>query len=475
MTGSVPPRLLGPRLAVWASFPFDGRSVAPSGAPPQPADWPWALSQWERVASAGATVRLVVADQAYSQFDETTTVGRSSRDGLMARFDACRANGQLVFGRVYVAGGKLLLGSAGQRFDDPLRPGHQIGGVATQIDAWRRLYGDRIDGIYLDSGPSDCTDPAIPGSDPAVPGNYNAYVSFVRMLGYKLFVQAVAYPDSRPGLPWLQNLNADFLEVWEAGVAPYVNKFTARDACRPERPPSIPSWWDPGPADRWRRVHVINDCRNAESLRKMGDLATGARNAGNVWITLPRLDPDLGAVYDVLPGYWDEEVAYFDTFRRRDEDAAKEAKDGKDVPDQESKDAKDTKDQPDKDQKDSKDAKDAPDDAAQWSKDTKDDKDGKDVPDKPKEEDEGPPPPTEKQEKDGKDFKDGQDNPKIPDILKDSEALAKTLEMAGNAFAPHDLPEPDPDDPSTGRTFIRPGERPSVGEQIVADPPDELR
>jgi hypothetical protein len=487
MTGTVPPQLLGPRMAVWAAFPFDNRLLTPVGSGTVlRADWAWAMAQWDRVARAGRVVRLVVVDQTYSLFDLTITGGLGQRAEAGARFDACRAVDQLLFGRVYAGGGKLPLGQVGQRFDDPLRPGRQVPGVMHQIDTWRRLYGDRIDGIYVDSGPTDCTDPAVPGAETVIPVNYGAYVSAIRMLGYRVFLQAAQYPDSQPDTPWLRRLGADFLELWEAGVSPYTLRFQARDACHPDRPGVVPDWWDPGPAFRWSRVHVINDCRNTEAMRTVANLAVGSRGAGTIWITLPRQDPNLGAGYDVLPPYWDDEVAFFESFLRRDEDARKDAKDGKDIPDQARKDDKDGKDVPDQAAKDDKDRKDVPDQAATDDKDRKDDKDGKDIPDKPKEDPEKPKEDS-KEDADSKAFKDEQDkdHPSELVVLKDSEQMFKTLETAGPAGSAEAEPPPTgsvPDEDSyagpggndrtaQGRTFIRGEERPAVGERVVADPP----
>lgn len=478
MTGTVPPQLIGPRMAVWASFPFDNRLLTPIGADtPVRADWTWAMAQWDRVARAGRVVRLVVIDQAYSQFDLGTADGPGHRAQASARFDACRSGGQLLFGRVYAGGGKVPLGQAGQTFDDPLRPGHQVSGVSDQIEAWRRLYADGIDGIYVDSGPTDCTDPSVPGAEPAIPDNYASYVSTIRMLGYRVFVQAAQYPDNQPGNSWLRHLGADFLQLWEGGVAPYTVKFQAIDACHPDRPGAVPDWWDPGPVARWSRVHVINDCRNVDSMRTVASVAIGARGTATIWITLPRQDPSLGVVYDILPPYWDDEVLFFEDYVRRDDDAVKQAKDAKDAPDKTAKEAKEAKESADQAAKDVKDAKDTPDAAAKNSKDTKDDKDAKDVPDKPKEDSEEPPL-TEKQIKDSKDFKDDPDKhtDKPQEVLKDSEQLFKTLETAGGAgpgpaAGAEDGGAYPGNEPAQGRTFIRGEERPAVGERIVADPP----
>jgi hypothetical protein len=481
MTGSVPPQLLGPRMAVWAAFPFDSRLLTPAGSsPPVRADWTWAMAQWDRVASAGRAVRLVVIDQPYSQLDLSSPDGSGHRDQARAKFGACRASEQLLFGRVYAGGGKVPLGQPGQKFDDPLRPGHQVPGVRDQIEAWRSLYGDGIDGIYVDSGPTDCTDPAIADAEAGIPGNYADYVTLIRRHGYHIFVQAVRYPDSQPNSPWLRRLDAAFIELWEGGIFPYATRFQAADACHPDRPGTIPDWWDPGAIGRWSRVHVINDCRNADSMRDVANMAIVSRGTSTIWITLPRQDANLGAVYDVLPPYWDDEVALFAAYVQRDDDARKDAKDGKDTPDQAAKDAKDGKDTPDQAAKDAKDSKDTPDQAAKDAKDSKDSKDDKEIADKPPKEDPDTPVLTDKQIKDSKDFKDDQDHPKIPDVLKDSEQMFKTRETAALADPAPGAADPGAEsyetpaggDQAQGRTFIRGEERPAVGERIVADPPE---
>lgn len=483
MAGTVPPRLIGPRLAVWAAFPFDNRTLGAGGPH---ADWAWAMSQWDLVAQAGRAVRLVVADQSYSRIDRTVPPGDSRSAEVTGKFAACRSAEQLVFGRVYVGGGKLPLGAVGQKFDDPLRPAQQVPGVADQIHSWRQ-FRPELDGIYLDSGPTDCTNPAIPGSAAGIPANYQAYCSELRKAPRLLaFVQAVQYPDEQG---WLQGLDAHFLELWEGGSAPYSTKYQAKDACHPDRDAFVPPWWDPGPSLQWSRVHVVNDSRDADGMRKMANLAIDKRGARTIWITRPRQDATLGTVYDVLPPYWADEVAFFQRFAEQEESEAKDAKDGKDIPDQaaakDTKDAKDAKDEPDQVAKDSKDAKDDPDNAAQAAKDHKDDKDGKDEPDAQankdqKDDKDGKDEPdqalTPKQEKDIKDFKDEGD--KIPEFVKDSESPLKGLEVGGRLLQDEDFPadliDADEDQPEgTARTFVRPSERPAVGERVVADPPSD--
>ncbi len=480
MAGTVPPRLIGPRMAVWASFPFDNRVLDTDG---QHADWAWAMQQWDRVAQAGRAVRLVVADQSYSRIDPAVPPGGSRLADLTGRLAACRSVEQLVFGRVYVGGGKLPLGSVGQKFDDPLRPGRQVPGVADQINSWRQSTAE-LDGIYLDSGPTDCTNPAIPGSEPDIPQNYRAYSGALRSHNYMAFIQAVQYPDEQG---WLQGLDAHFLELWEGGSAPYSTKYQAKDACHPDHDPIVPSWWDPGPSLQWSRVHAINDSRDADGMRKMANLAIDKRGARTIWVTRPRQDTTLGTVFDLLPPYWADEVAFFQRFADQEEAEAKEAKDGKDIPDQaaakSSKDSKDGKDDPDQAAKDAKDAKDDPDNAAQAAKDSKDAKDGKDDPDNAaqaakdnKDAKDGKDDPdqavTPKQEKDLKDFKDQGDKP--PEFVKDSEVPLKALEAGQQPLSDQDFPAgpaADDDQPEgTARTFVRPAERPAVGEQVVADP-----
>ncbi|MTD55246.1 hypothetical protein [Amycolatopsis pithecellobii] len=462
MTGTVPPRLFGPRMAVWGYFPFDNRVVTADG---KRATWEWAMSQWDEVARAGHAVRLVVAEQAYSRLDTNARVADAK-----ARFSACRAAEQLVFGRVYVAGGKLQPGQPGEKFDDPLRPGRQVPGVADQIAAWHTLYGDQIDGIYLDSGPTACTDPSVAGGDPVIPRNYRAYVAAARP--YYVFVQAAQYPD---GEGWLRALGAEFLELWEAGVAPYSTKFEAKDACHPGQSGVLPAWWDEDTALRWSRVHVVDDCRDSATMNTMARLAIDRRGAWTVWITRPRRDDTLGAVYDSLPPYWLDEVAFFRRYADDEDRAAKSTKDtqdekrSKDEGDQKGqKDDKDHKDDPDN--KASKDDKDVPDQV----KDDKDNKDNKEAKDKEdvKEDTKDEPELTDKQQKDTKDFKDDDDNPKPLETLKDSELAFKVLETVGLdvASAPVERPEAEAGRP-LGRTFIRPHERPVVGESIVADPP----
>jgi hypothetical protein len=459
-------------MAVWGRFPFDNRILSPDGTK---ATWAWAMAQWDLVAAAGHAVRLVIAGQDYARIDLSVAPGDGHRSEAAAKFSACREAEQLVFGQVYAGGGKLSLGVVGQKFDDPLRPGRQVPGVADQIASWRNLYGSQIDGIYVDSGPTDCTNPAFPASEPGIPANYLDYVSDIRRHGYLVFLQAAQYPDEQH---WLQDRQAEFLELWEAGVAPYSTKYQAKDACHPDQTGTVPTWWDPGPESRWSRVHVINDCRDAETMRKAATLAIDKRGTTTVWITRPRQDPTLGTVYDTLPPYWNDEVAFFKRFADQEDKDYKDGKDNKDEPDRAQAAAKDLKDQKEakeaQEAKDSKDGKDGKDDPDQAAKDTKD---AKDEPDKTKEDPKEDEALTEKQETDLKGFKDGND--KQPEFLKDSEVTNKGLESAGLPAESRGLPADFDADPALnapavaeGRTFIRPDERPAVGERIVAGPPE---
>ncbi|PJJ06566.1 hypothetical protein BX264_7105 [Streptomyces sp. 2333.5] len=482
---TVPPRLIGPRMAVWGYFPFDGRVVDADGTR---ADWDWAMRQWDRVAQAGAVVRLVVADHPYSRIDPGTAAGEARRSDARAKFAACRDAEQLVFGRVYVAGGRLGLGAVGTLLDDPLRPGHKVPAVADQINAWRSLYGDQIAGIYLDSGPVDCTDPVRPGSVPGIPANYAEYRPLVRQLGYKLFIQVAQFPDNQPPGPWLPALVADFLEVWEAGVLPYRSRFQARDACRPNANPGVPAWWDPGAALRWSRVHVVDDCRDADAMRSVAELAVHERGAGTVWITTSRQDPNLGAVFDVLPPYWDDEVAFFRAFLLKDTKDAKDVKDGKEAKEQkEVKEHKEDKeDKEEKEAKEHKEQKEEKEDQEARAKEAKEHKEEKEE----KEDQEAAEAKEHKDHKDDPDnFKADKDNPddfkinqdtkteterkdaKDHTFEKEGEMSLKGLEVTGLTDRPMDETQAPEGAPlPLGRTFIRPVERPEVGATIVAEP-----
>jgi hypothetical protein len=462
-------------MAVWASFPFDNRKVGPGDVR---ADWKWAMGQWDRVVEAGSVVRLVVADQAYSGLSQSTPEGQTRTADLRARVDACHQGEQLVFGRVYAAAGKLRLGQPGETVPDPLNPGKQVPGFVAQIEAWQAVLGTQLDGIFIDVGPDDCTNPSVPGSERAVPGNYGRYVDMIRTLGYLVFVDAVNYPDTFPAsIGWLQQLQPDFIQIWEAGVLNYKSAFATTDPCVPDAPPVVPNWWDPGPSLRYARVQVVNDCRDAAEMTGVLDTAVNKRAVGNIWVTLPRSDASLGPVFDSLPPYFKEEVDFFrpivqaEEQRFKDEKDVKDDKDGKDNKDAKNeKDAKDQKDEKDgKDDKDVKDQKDVKDDKD--DKDNKDGKDNKDDKDSTKEEPKEKP--EDKEDKENKDDadkaeKDDKDDP--PEFLKDSESF-KTAEIAfgvpplpvGNGAAVE--PESAP-----GRTFIRAHERPLVGERVVADP-----
>jgi hypothetical protein len=171
-----PNRNLGPiimsqptKMAVAAYFPFDGTRPDRNGVS---MDWPWAMKQWDRVAQGGKSVRLVVADQAYSQFNPTTQVSQVQE--MHQKVDACRAQGQLVFGYVYGAGGVIPVGPPGSKWTDKGKSCTPGTGttcypcVGDQIAAWQTLYSSRMDGIYIDVGPTWCfnTSP-IPGlNDP---------------------------------------------------------------------------------------------------------------------------------------------------------------------------------------------------------------------------------------------------------------------------------------------------------------------
>lgn len=480
---SGPPRLTGPRMAVQAYFPFDDRLLDDTGA--DQATWAWAMGQWARVAGARRAVRLVLAGQSYSEISATTPDGPQRLAEAAAAFTACRAEEQIVCGQVYMAGGKLPAGAPGQVFTDPRDPQRQVLGFEQQIRAWAEAYGNTIDGIYLDAGPRDCTDPTKPGHDPAIRDNYLGAVSSVRDWGYRVVIDAGRYADNDSS-PWLDKLGADFVVLWNAGVAPYVNAFQAVDHCSGGALAGVPGWWRRGAPERYRQVHVVSDCLDATTMRNVVALAISDERASNtVWVTRPRNDPFLGIQYDVLPPYFDEEVALFQYFVDQEE---KDATDSKEEADElrrkaDADTAKERQQKIDDDFKAESDIQRAKDEKDEkYDADTKVAKDNKDTPD-----DAVKAKPEDKEIKEDKDYSDAKneqdDKPYNPETyLKDSEQGVKTLEaMFGRQrWSPPGRPPTDVElrlvaleEALQLRTFIQPDERPSVGDSVVADPDEE--
>lgn len=123
-----------PRMAVAAYFPFDGKSVNGTIH-----NWNWAMDQWDKVAAAGSAVRLVVADQAYSNNLST----QSEIDNIKQKFKQCQNAGQLVFGYVHGRNGRIPLGLTGQKYKDPPRldaAQTEWAVMRDQIDQWYKLY-----------------------------------------------------------------------------------------------------------------------------------------------------------------------------------------------------------------------------------------------------------------------------------------------------------------------------------------------
>jgi hypothetical protein len=463
-------------MAVWAYFPFDGRVVDSAGTK---ADWAWAMSQWDRVVAAGPVVRLVVVHEDYSRFDISTPTGQTRISDVSSKIGDCLGAGQLVFGRVYVAGGKLPLSSPGGALvNDPLQPGRKVPPVEEQIEAWVFSYGPgELNGIYLDSGPTACTDPNKPFSEPGIRDAYRSYAALVKAAGYDhLFVQASQHPDNDPGLPWLRELNPNpaFFEVWEGAMLPYRTQFEAKDPCRPGTSAGVPAWWDPGEDERWSRVHAITDCTDAPKMRSIVDLAIRERGAGTIWVTRSRLLPGLGRVFDVLPSYWEDEVALFRPFVEADEQQK-----GKEEPEKtEPEKTEPEKTEPEKTEPE----KTEPEKTEPEKTEPEKTEPEKTEPEKTEPEKTEPEGPTEKELKDEADkdhAKDDKDDP--PEFLKEGlfEHLANTDATAGPGDLDVDV-EPEAFDEATaggqGRTFIRPEERPEVGRVVTDEAtPDEAR
>ena len=320
----------------------------------QPMDWTWVLQQWDRIAAAGAAVRLVVAEQSYTGLTGTQLTQ------IASKLNACRSAGQIVCGYTFGNGGTLPLGPPhtwwsvprGVTNAGPLTgPVIQVTGgtpgaelcVQDQIDAWRSAFPGIIDGIYVDVGPMDCLQPGTPGGQTNIPANYAQYCKYIGSFGYQVFLLAAQYDDGDPYQPgWLRALPWNFLGLWEAPVLPYRTLFNAWNVCANTYtawPPGTPdaSWWDPVRVGgvvsaRTTRVHIINgDARvhinlgwlgqwfpwlqhfidrlaTIENLCQLMQLAM-SRGAATVWITEAGYNPKLGSVYDQLPPYWDDEVA----------------------------------------------------------------------------------------------------------------------------------------------------------------------
>jgi hypothetical protein len=315
----------------------------------QPRDWPWVLRQWDRIAAAGPAVRLVVAEQSY-----TDLTGQRLAD-MQTRLAACRASGQLVFGYVAGYGGAVPFGPANTWWKVPgrnsttqalLGPVTQTSqgaanarrAVVDQIDAWHANYPAQLDGIYVDEGPSDCLAPNTLGGQANIPGNYAAYCAHIQSYGYKIFLLAPQYDDADPNQAgWFRALPWDFVGLWEEKAVQYDTAFNAWNPCAntytPWPTPSA-TWWDPvrlgRPAsERAKQVHIINNgvrvrgkpnrlfpLLTQAQLNKLATLANMyrlmrlavTRGSTTVWLTESWLSPTLGSVYDELPSFWSDEV-----------------------------------------------------------------------------------------------------------------------------------------------------------------------
>ncbi|SFT55425.1 Spherulation-specific family 4 [Geodermatophilus amargosae] len=257
----------------------------------------WLFDQWARIAEAGSAVRVVVVEGSVRGLrPDWTTYGQWT-----AALDACRAAGQQLYGYVPVTNGTRPLAE-----------------VAAEVTQWQANLGSRLTGIYLDEGPVSCS--------PAVAASYRGYAQHIRSLGLRVYPLAPQWPDDATDAagvsdPWMRQLDPDFLQLWEEGVDAYLNRYGALDFCDTQNLLPPPAWWtalwgwQPGVrvfGHSARRVHTINDCPDAPTMRQVIALAI-QRSARTVWVTRARQDPVLGSVYDELPPYWDEMVAFIRT------------------------------------------------------------------------------------------------------------------------------------------------------------------
>jgi hypothetical protein len=171
-----------------------------------------------------------------------------------------------------------------------------------------------LHGIYVDVGPTDCNSTGMS----TAPANYQAYIDYSRKYDYHVFLLTPQYADELPVTqPWLRKLNAEYLGLWEAGTTDYQNHYYALNFCAPNQPGmGVPAWWDPEISLRYQLVVISNDCASAADMRSIAELAI-RRNTWTIWITKGRQVPDpnnagrMTTVYDELPRYWDDEVAFF--------------------------------------------------------------------------------------------------------------------------------------------------------------------
>jgi hypothetical protein len=236
----------------------------------------WLFQQWNRIAVAGRVVRLVVVEGSVRALRPDWTTCQQWVNALTA----CRNSGQKLYGYVPVNGGNRA-----------------VADVTAEISQWNTNVGTYLDGIYLDEGPTSCA--------PHVAANYRAYSQAVRGLGLGLFILAAqwpGYPDT-----WLQQLDPDFVQLWEEGVVPYRTQYGALDYCIAQRPVIPPPRWWTQVGYGARRIHTVNDCGDAAVMQQLLGEAFD-KFALTVWITRARVDPQLGSVYDELPPYWDDMV-----------------------------------------------------------------------------------------------------------------------------------------------------------------------
>jgi Kelch motif len=329
-----------PRMAVAGYFYFDGKTRLGVVT-----DWNWAMKQWDAVAAAGVAVRLVVVDWSYAYKMPPSASGPNTPNApdVKTRLTACRNAGQLIFGYVAGSGGAIPqdppppnnVGTwwIAPRDNNGFLTGNPVPAavdatgalpcIREQVDTWQSTYPGLIDGIYVDEGPVDCLVPNSAAA--AIPGNYANYCGYIRQHGWQVFLLAPLYDDNDPNAPgWLQNLNPDYLGLWEGPLGRYETAYNSYNACAQSWTPwpnAASKWWlTDDLSQRQSRVHIVNDGivaeaqanheTNAQVLTKVRGLAL-SRGAATMWITEAPVDPVLGSVYGMLPPYWDDEVALF--------------------------------------------------------------------------------------------------------------------------------------------------------------------
>jgi hypothetical protein len=256
------------------------------------------------IPNAGDTVRIVVLEDSFGSIDNSNTTEIQKTNKWI---NDMRAVGQLVFG--YVAC------NSGEADVTTVKAGG-AGGGTSGIDTWYERF-PQIDGIYLDQGPQYEAS-YVSSNNKTIQENYTEYSKAIRGNGWRVMMEASAYPFN-----WILDI-AEFILLWDGSVDDYENKYNGYlqgrpKTCQQQPPPEWcgkpPDWWcsipDFGTTTGTERiVHTIwnytpGDPHNPSDIAVITDVLTKARGrcAGSVYMTNNKDGKVLG-----LPPYFQQEV-----------------------------------------------------------------------------------------------------------------------------------------------------------------------